>query len=370
MKSREIVEKILTQADVKINGSRSWDIRVHDERLYDLVLSEGTLGLGESYMDGWWDCEELDEMVYRILRFSNRSLIYKDLTTVFHFLKWKIFNLQTKKKSRRVIEEHYDLGNDLYMSFLDPYNQYTCGYFKDTDDLNEAQEEKLNLICKKLQLKATDKVLDIGCGWGGFAKYAAEHYHCHVTGISISDEQIKYAREFTRGLPVEILKMDYRELTGQYDKILICGMIEHVGAKNYRKIIKIVKDHLNEDGLFLLHTIGKNKSTTNVDKWIEKYIFPNSIIPSLKQIASSCDGLFVMEDWHNFGQYYDKTLIAWSKNFDKSWPNLEQKYGGRFYRMWRFYLLSCAGLFRARNLHLWQIVLSPNGVLGGYVSER
>jgi cyclopropane-fatty-acyl-phospholipid synthase len=312
----------------------------------------------------------LDEMIYRVLRFSDSTTLYKNLTTAFHLLKWKIFNLQTKQKSKKVAEEHYDLGNDLYMAFLDPYNQYTCGYFKDTTDLNVAQEQKLDLICKKLQLKSTDKVLDIGCGWGGFAKYASEHYGCHVTGISISDEQIKYAKEFTKGLSVEILKMDYRDLVGQYDKVLICGMIEHVGSKNYKKIIKIVRNHIVEDGLFLLHTIGKNKLSTSVDQWMAKYIFPNSMLPSPKQIASSYDGLFVMEDWHNFGQYYDLTTRTWWTNFDKSWPKLKNKYNERFYRMFRYYLLSCAGSFRARDIQLWQIVLSPNGVVGGYNSVR
>jgi cyclopropane-fatty-acyl-phospholipid synthase len=370
MTSKEIVKKILDSADIKINGERSFDIKVLDDRLYDRVLRKGTLGLGEAYMDGWWECESLDEMIYRVLRFSDRTILYKNFTNLFYLLKALIFNLQTRVGSRKVAEEHYDLGNDLYMSFLDPYNQYTCGYFKDTNDLNKAQEQKLDLICRKLQLKSTDKVLDIGCGWGGFAKYAAEHYGCHVTGISISEEQIAYAREFTKGLPVEIKKMDYRDLEGKFDKVLICGMIEHVGYKNYRTIFKIVKKVLNQDGLFLLHTIGRNVSSVFVDLWIQKYIFPNSMLPSPKQITKSAEGLFMMEDWHNFGQYYDPTLMSWYKNFEKSWPKLRPKYGDRFFRMFRYYLLSCAGAFRCRNIHLWQVVFSPKGVVGGYQSMR
>lgn len=370
MNSRELVEKILDSADVKINGDRPWDIQVHDERLYDRVLSQSSLGLGEAYMDGWWDCEDLSTMFYKVFMFSNVSLVYNNFKNISHVLKAKLFNLQTKRGSKKVAEEHYDLGNDLYMAFLDPYNQYTCGYFKNTNDLNKAQEQKLDLICKKLKLKPTDRVLDIGCGWGGFAKYAAEHYGCHITGISISDEQIKYAKEFTSGLPVEILKMDYRDLSGQYDKILICGMIEHVGWKNYKKIIQIVKKHISKDGLFLLHTIGNNKPSFFADQWVVKYIFPNSVLPSVKQIAIATEGQFIMEDWQNFGQYYDPTLLAWYKNFDESWPNFKEKYGERFYRMFRYYLLSFAGSFRARNLQLWQIVLSPNGVVGGYESVR
>ena len=370
MRSREIIEKILNTADIKINGDRPWDMKVNDERFYDRVLSKGTLGLGESYMDGWWECEAMDEAFFRVLKYSDSSAIDKNFSTLFHILKSKFFNFQTKSGSQKVIKEHYDLGNDLYMAFLDPYNQYTCGYFKDTDDLNEAQEKKLDLICKKLQLKSTDKVLDIGCGWGGFAKYAAEHYGCHVTGISISDEQINYAKGFTKGLPVDILKMDYRDLVGEYDKVLICGMIEHVGYKNYRKILEIVKDNLKEDGLFLLHTIGANESVTQGDYWTEKYIFPNSMLPSQKQIAAAAEGLFVMEDWHNFGQYYDKTLMAWYENFHKAWPSIKNKYDERFYRMFKYYLLSFAAMFRRRDVQLWQVVFSREGVLGGYESIR
>jgi cyclopropane-fatty-acyl-phospholipid synthase len=370
MNSKGLIQKILDSADVRINGSRPWDIQVHNEELYSRILRKGTLGVGESYMDGWWDCEELDEMIYRVIRFGDKSIFYKNFTNVLHFLKSKFFNLQTKTKAKEVARKHYDLGNDLYMSFLDSYNQYSCGYFKDTDDLGEAQEKKLDLICQKLQLKPADKVLDIGCGWGGLAKYIAERYGCEVTGITLSKEQASYAKEFTKGLPVKIEVMDYRDISLQFDKIVSVGMFEHVGHKNYRGMLKIVKKHLNEDGLFLLHTIGKNKSIVTVGQWIEKYIFPNGILPTARKITKAYDGLFVMEDWHNFGQYYDPTLMAWYKNFDKAWPNLQEKYGERFYRMFRYYLLSCAGAFRARHIQLWQIVFSPKGVPGGYESKR
>lgn len=368
--SREFIEKLLAGADVKINGERPWDIRVHDERLYDRVIAKGTLGFGEAYMDGWWDAEDIAGMIYRLLRGQVESAVSRNLSNAIHVLRSKVLNLQTERRSKKVAREHYDLGNDLYMAFLDPYNQYTCGYFKDTDDLNVAQEQKLDLICKKLQLKPSDRVLDIGCGWGGFAKWAAEHYGCHVTGISISDEQIAHAKQFTAGLPVDILKMDYRDLAGTYDKVLICGMIEHVGYKNYRTIMRTVRDHLADDGLFLLHTIGRSDSATTVEPWIEKYIFPNSMAPSPEQIGHAMSGLFVMEDWHNFGAYYEPTLLAWWKNFNEAWPRFRDRYGERFYRMFRYYLLSCAGAFRARDLQLWHVVLSKNGVPGVYPSVR
>lgn len=365
-KEKAIICGLLKQAGVTVNGQNPWDMLIYNENLYRRILSQGSLGLGEAYMDGWWECPRLDEFFFKALRADLKEKVQFNWTTIKVYLTAKLCNLQTKRGSQKIAKQHYDLSTKLYLSFLDPYNQYTCGYFRDTGDLNVAQEQKLDLICKKLQLKKEDRVLDIGCGWGGFAKYAAEHYGCSVTGITISKEQAAYAGEFTKGLPVTIKGIDYRHLDGEYDKILICGMIEHVGYKNYRKIFEIVRRCLAGDGLFLLHTIGNNKSTVGVDPWIEKYIFPNSMLPSLKQLTSAAEDLFVLEDLHNFGKYYDLTLMAWFKNFDANWPKFKEQYGERFYRMWKYYLLSCAGLFRARYAQLWQMVFSKKGLLGGY----
>jgi cyclopropane-fatty-acyl-phospholipid synthase len=370
-KLKETVQDILSHADIKIDGDNPWDIKIHDDQFYQQVLAQGSLGLGESYMDGWWDCQKLDEFFFRILDAKLNEKVKPTFSTFLEFTKAKIFNKQSIKRSIKSVEKHYDFRIDLYMSFLDPYNQYTCGYFKETTNLNEAQEKKLDLICNKLQIKEGDKVLDIGCGWGGFAKFSSKKYGCHVTGIGISDEQIKYAKEYCKGLPVEIVKSDYRNFKGEFDKILICGMIEHVGSKNYRKIMEMVHSSLRQEGLFLLHTIGGNKSITNAtDLWTDKYIFPNSMLPSAKQISSSAEGLYVVEDWHNFGAYYDNTLMAWYENFTSNWNKIEKYYDNRFFRMWNFYLLSCAGSFRARKNQLWQIVFSKDGVSGGYKSFR
>jgi cyclopropane-fatty-acyl-phospholipid synthase len=371
MKSKAFLEGLLASADVKINGDRPWDIQVKDERFYDRVLSQGTLGLGESYMDGWWEAEHLDQFFDRVIRARVDKKIPMNLKTLWYFARSVITNQQNRTRATEVAEKHYNLGNDLYTSFLDPYNQYTCGYFAGTDDLNKAQEQKLDLICRKLQLKSTDKLLDIGSGWGGLAKFAAERYGCHVTGITISDEQLKYAQEFTKGLPVEIIKLDYRDLSGSFDKIASVGMIEHVGHKNYRQLFEVVHKCLEEDGLFLLHTIGSVKSVSATEPWIDKYIFPHGHLPSIRQLGKAMDNLFVMEDWHSFGQYYDPTLMAWFKNFHANWGKLKNSnYDERFYRMFKYYLLSCAGAFRARSLQLWQIVMSKHGVLGGYQSIR
>ncbi|MBN2087782.1 cyclopropane fatty acyl phospholipid synthase [Candidatus Peregrinibacteria bacterium] len=355
-KSKKVIIDLLAKAGIKVNGNEDWDIQVHNDKFYSSVISGGSLALGESYMKKWWDSKRLDLFFNKLLR----AKIYDkmNLPLILHGFKAKFLNMQSRFRSRKVIDKHYDLSNELYESFLDPYNQYTCGYFDGTDDLNEAQVKKLELICKKLQLKKSDRVLDIGCGWGGFAKYAAEHYGCHVTGISISDEQIKYAKEYTKGLPVEIKKMDYRDLEGKFDKITVVGMIEHVGYKNYRKIMKVINKCLAEDGLFLLHTIGDNVSSTKCNPWMDKYIFPNGMLPSIKQIGKAYEKLLIMEDWHNFGPYYYNTLMAWDKNFRKNWTKFKKVYSEKFYRMWRYYLLSCAGAAKARHFQLWQIVFS------------
>jgi cyclopropane-fatty-acyl-phospholipid synthase len=364
------IQTLLDRADIKINGPNPWDIQVHNEQFYQRVISNGSIGLGESYMDGWWDVEQLDQFFYRALRANLDKRIRLNWGWISLYLRSVFLNMQTLVRSRKVAREHYDRDNDLYMSFLDPYNQYSCGYFDQTEDLNEAQLKKLDLICRKLQLKEEDHVLDIGCGWGGFAKFAASRYGCKVTAITISEQGANYASELCEGLPVTVLKKDYRALDQRYSKIMSCGMFEHVGYKNYRTFMKVVSRCLEKDGLFLLHTIGRNASVYSTDPWIAKYIFPNSMIPSAKQIGNAIDDLFVMEDWHNFGIYYAKTLRAWMNNFNDSWEGLKMKYDNRFYRMWKYYLLSCAGTFEARRNQLWQIVLSSNGVKGGHKSIR
>ena len=364
------LSELLQSAGITINGQNPWDIQIKDERTFNRIISNGSIGAGESYMDGWWSVPDLAEFFTRIIGENLPEKIKFNLPTLWLVFKSTVLNLQTKKRSRKVVEEHYNIGNDLYMSFLDPYNQYTCGYWKDADHLNEAQEHKLELICKKLNLSQDDKVLDIGCGWGGFAKYASEHYGCQVTGVSISDEQIKYAKEFCKGLPVEIIKSDYRDIKGQYDKVLICGMIEHVGYRNYRTIMQKVHHLITDQGLFLLHTIGSRISQKNTDAWMAKYIFPNSMIPSSNQLSRAAESLFVMEDWHNFGYYYYKTLIAWHERFKSNWHTIQDNYNERMYKMFEYYLLGSAGFFNARIGQLWQIVYSKRGVSHGYLSVR
>jgi len=282
----------------------------------------------------------------------------------------RLFNMQTKTRSQKVAQEHYDLGNDMYNKMLGDTMQYTCAYWKQAKTLDEAQEQKLDLICRKLQLNKGEKVLELGCGWGGFAHFAATNYGVQVDAYNISKEQVEFARQRNKGLPVNIYLADYRDATGTYDKVAAIGLCEHVGYKNYPTLMKVAYRSLKKHGLFLLHSIASNTSTTHCDPWFNKYIFPHGMLPSVKQLGETMEGLFVMEDWHNFGPDYDKTLVAWYHNFDKHWPIYEEEYSDQFYRMWKYYLLSFAGAFRARRTQLWQIVMSKYGVPGGYESIR
>lgn len=361
-----LLQPLLDPADVRLNGERPWDPQIKDTRMLRRVLAQGSLGLGESYMDGDWECAALDEFFARILRARVDEQVVP-LRLALHALRHRLFNLQTLRRAFHVGEHHYDLGNDFYAAMLDRRMTYTCGYWQQgAQDLDQAQEAKLELTCRKLMLEPGMRVLDIGCGWGSFARYAAERYGVEVVGITVSREQAALAEERCSGLPVSIRLQDYRQVQGSFDRIVSLGMFEHVGRKNHRAYFEVARRCLVEDGLFLLHTIGKNRSESVPDPWLDRYIFPNGDLPSLAQIARATEGLFTIEDVHNFGADYDKTLMAWHRNFEAAWPRQAARYPERFHRMWRYYLLSCAGAFRARVIQLYQVVLSPQGVAGGY----
>ena len=352
-----------------------FDVKVHDEKLYTSLFLNPSLHFGEAYMDGLWDCDHLDALFEKVCALQLEKKAPKSLQTLSAIFN-TIFNMQTKLRSKKVAQVHYNLGNDLYEAMLGSTMAYTCGYWKIAKTLDQAQRDKYHLICRKANIQKGDKVLDLGCGFGGFARYAAENYGCEVVGVNISTEQVKYAREICKDFPVTIHQCDYRDDKTfnpnqiKFDKVISIGLCEHIGYKNYREFLEIVSRNLKDNGLFILHTIGGNESKKSCDPWINKYIFPNGIIPSIPQLSTASEGLFIMEDWHNFGADYDKTLLAWFENFEKNWPELQSKYGDKFYRMWKYYLLSCAGGFRSRSIQLWQVVLSKNGVRGGYRSIR
>ena len=375
MNFEEIGKEILKLADIEVDGDRDWDIKVNDKRFYKRVLSEGSIGLGESYMDGWWDCKALDQFFDKLLgskldeKVKNKLSFSTKTKIALKFLTARLMNTQSVSKSKRVAEQHYNLGNDFYQNMLDPeYMQYTCGYWKDAKNLQQAQIDKLNLICKKTKIpkkseKEKDKILELGSGFGGFALFATKKYNCEVTSYNISKEQVAYAKERSKNLPIEIKEEDYRnamnpENKEKFEKVVSIGLMEHVGQKNYRDFMKLSNYCLKDKGLFFLHTIGSLKSNRGTDAWLDKYIFPGGQLPSSASILKAAEGYFVLEDFQNIGHDYDKTLMAWFHNFDKNWPKFKDKYGEKFYRMWKYYLLCCAGAFRSGNISLLQFVFS------------
>ncbi len=367
--AKQKVIEFFKLAGISANGSRPFDIQVHNDKFYSRILAEGSLGLGESYMDGWWSCDRIDELIYHLVdaKLHTRLKTWNDYLAV---VEANIINRQSKSRAYQVGKRHYDIGNTLYQYMLDDNMIYSCGYWKEACDLHAAQQAKMDLVCRKLLLKPGMRVLDIGCGWGGAAKYAAQRYGVEIVGVTVSEQQAKIAKQTCDGLPIEIKLQDYRDITGTFDRIYSLGMFEHVGFKNYATYMRFIAQHLNPNGLFLLHTIGANYTDKVGNTWVEKYIFPNSMLPSMAQIGIAAENELTMEDWQNFGPDYDLTLMAWFKNFDTHWPKLKTQYDERFYRMWKFYLLGFAGTFRVRENQLWQIVFSRSRTQQRYDAPR
>ena len=366
------IRELLAEAGIRINGDAPSDMRVFDDEAYRRILGRGSLGLGEAYMDGLWEAERLDEFFYRLLRCDLNEKVHgwNRLHLIGAFLRQWLLNPQSRGRAFQVGERHYDIGNDVFEAMLDPTMSYSCAYWANADHLADAQQHKLELICRKLDLRPGERLLDIGCGWGGLAHHAATHHGVEVVGITVSQQQLQFARQRCAGLPVHLELMDYRDLEGQFDKVVSVGMFEHVGLKNYPAYFDTVRRLLADEGIFLLHTIGDYITCRWTEPWIDKYIFPNSKLPSARQLTEALERRFVIEDWHNFGLDYDRTLMAWWANFEAGWPRLRNRYDPRFYRMWKYYLLSCAGYFRARQGQLWQLVLSQRQRSATYRSVR
>ena len=356
----KFLQDFLAHSDVKINGTRPWDIQIHNPDAIGQIITRGTLGIGESYMDGMWDCAALDECATRIFLQGDNFKFnrWSTLPFLFDLLKNRLLNLQSKRRAYQVGEQHYDIGNDIFAAMLDEHMIYSCGYWECANNLDGAQLDKMDMICQKLKLSAGETLLDIGCGWGGLAAHAAKHYGVSVVGLTISREQQKLAQQKCADLPIEIHLQDYRQLQGQFDKIVSVGMFEHVGQRNYKTYFDTVQKLLKPDGLFLLHTIGHKTPNTPHDPWLNRYIFPNGFLPSRVDIVNALDNDFMIEDWHNFARDYDRTLMAWLERFNAAWPHLRNNYSERFRRMWVFYLTTSAAYFRSRRGYLWQMVIS------------
>jgi cyclopropane-fatty-acyl-phospholipid synthase len=364
----------LDHAGVTVGGAKPWDIRVRDARLYRRVASQALVGFGDAYVDGWWECDHLDEFFDRAFVAGLPELFAGHPLVKLDVLRQRLTNPQRRGAARRDIRRHYDLGDDLFRAMLDRRMTYSCGYWDGARSLDEAQENKLGLVCRKIGLRPGQRVLDIGCGWGSFASYAAERYGARVVGVTLSPDQARVAGERCRGLPVEIRIQDYRDVNEPFDHVVSIGMFEHVGPRNHRAFMRVARRCLRPGGMLLLHTFATQRSHPDGRDaevmWVERHIFPGMAVPSLAQIGRALDGVFVVEDVHNFGADYDPTLLAWHDNFEAAWPSLRERYGERFHRLWRYYLLCCAGAFRSRKYQVWQFVLAPVGVRGGYRAPR
>jgi cyclopropane-fatty-acyl-phospholipid synthase len=371
---RDRVAGLLATAGVHLDGGGECDPVIHDQRFHARVLAQGSLGLGESWMDGWWDVPSLDGLLARLLQARLDERVH-GVADMADGLRARLLNLQVERRSGEVGRRHYDLGNEFYAAMLGRRLVYSCGYWRDAQDLDAAQEAKLDLVCRKLRLRPGMRVLDVGCGWGEALQFAAERYGVRGVGVTISAEQAAHARELCAGLPIEIRLQDYRHIEPHaFDRVLSIGMFEHVGVRNYGTFFEVVRRSLDpaaeHGGLALLHSIGSNTSTRHTDPWIARYIFPNSMIPSAAQIATALEGRFVVEDWHGFGPDYDRTLQAWRANVEAAWERLPPRYDARFRRMWQFYLAASMASFRVRRNQLWQLLLSPRGVPGGLPEVR
>jgi cyclopropane-fatty-acyl-phospholipid synthase len=363
-RATELCHELLASADIKVGGDRPWDVTVHDDRMWTRVLRDGTLGVGETYVEGWWDTPALDQFIDRAMRVDLGYTLRENWMLVPHVLRARVLNLQSVRRAFGNGQHHYDIGNDLYRAMLGERMLYTCAYYPPgVRTLEEAQDAKLDLVCRKVGLRAGMRVLDLGCGWGGFASYAAERYGVRVVGFTVAEEQVRWAHEHYAHLgdAVDIRLDDYRNATGTYDAVVSIGLLEHVGPKNYRGYMELVDRCLAPGGVAFAHTIAGNRARSQIDPWFDKYIFPNAVLPTLPRLVTAMEGLFVPEDIHNIGEDYDRTLLAWWDNFDRAWPTLRPHYGEPFYRMWKFYLLASAGAFRARAQQLFQIVMTRPG---------
>ena len=344
------------------------EIKITDKSLHSKLFFNPDLYFGEAYTEGtlYFKRGTLTNFLNLALENIGRAQINR-FNQILNRLRGsfrRLTNFNFIKKSKMNASHHYDISDDLFFLFLDPLKQYSCGYFKnENDSLEQAQINKINHIIKKLDIKPNQKVLDIGCGWGYLAIEIAKQHKCKVTGITLSDNQYKYAinkvKELNLTNQVDIQLSDYREITEKYDRIVSIGMFEHVGRKFYNSFFKQISNLLNDTGLALLHTIGSVNTPRDPQPWITKYIFPGGYTPSLSQIAFPIEksGLIV-SDLEVLKIHYAHTLRHWKERFFKNKDKVLNMFDERFFRMYEFYLTSCEAAFKSGDQVVYQFQLS------------
>ena len=355
---------------IQVNGPNDWDLQVHDDSWIREIELKGTLAIGDAYVSGLWDCKALDELVCRLFSNMKREMLFPSLQMLTVNLWNRLSNPQAGTRAKKVIDAHYEKYIDVIKYFIGPSLCYSCAWWEHSDNLADAQKAKMDLVCRKLQLAKSDRVLDIGCGYGALANHAAEYYGCHVTGITLSPRQAELATARFPSPLIEFRAMDWQSdefmQLGEFDKIMSVGMFEHVGRKNYTIFFKRCSHLLRSHGLFLLHTIGRSVKAS-IDLWVDRYIFPGGSLPKLGDLDEVEAQNLILEDLQNIGAHYDMTLCAWQANLDHGQATGELDLDEKDLRFWRYYLLSFAGAFRVRKrLQVWQLLLAKSGVIGGY----
>ncbi len=344
MESRWVTQ-VLAAADITIDGTRPWDIQVHNTALFDRVARGGSRALGDAYVDGWWDADDLAGCIERMSR------AYADIPEpwVMRFIhtllgRWSVYAARDSSSAA-----HYNAGNDLFVAMLDrEYMQYSCAAFGSAETLQRAQEAKLACICDTLKVTPGMRVLDVGAGWGGFARYAASQRQAQVTGVVRADAQVQFARELCAGLPVTFHNTDYRDVTGTFDAIVACEVLEHIGVRNYDTFMRTLAARLGESGrAFVQVTTGENTRGRGFDPWLNAHIFPYGEIPTDADVRGSATPYFTVYECTRADMDYARTLHAWHQQFEAAWPTLREHYDERMHRLWRYYLLFCAGTFQA-----------------------
>ena len=360
----KVVTHLFERAGLQIGGSKANNVVVHDDRFFKEVLLKGSIGLGDSYVEGTWDASSVDDVVFALIKSGVYNSILSQIYDTVGSVARRIQNLQDRIGSYQVIDEHYDLDYNLFLAFLDRYNQYTCGYFERTDDLDQAQENKLELICNKLNLREGDKVLDIGGGWGGLALYMTERFDVDVSIITLSRQQANHARKMCEGRKVKVHVCDYRDIpllfsSSSFDKVAAVGILEHIGHKNYRQFMKVVNHALIPEGRCLFQTLYSPANRILSNPWVRKHIFPNHELPPQNTIKSAASKYFQPADkvaFQDLTPHYVKTLLAWNERLNKAIDDKKINLEPKEHRKWNFYFLSCAGALRAEHMRVGQFV--------------
>ncbi len=345
------------------DGRQTWGLQISDSAVRRRIQRLGIVALGETYEQGHWQCDNLEDFMYQVFTGSPLTLSLAAWSKLLlAALDQRLFNRQNGRGAFNIGLKHYDLGNDLFRCMLDSSMTYTSGYWAHATTLDEAQKAKLDLICRKLNLRPGQRVLDIGCGWGNFAHFAATNYGAHVTGLTVSQEQARFAQERCRDLPVEIRLQDYRTFRESFDHVVSIEMIEAVGRKNLPAYFKTIDSVLKNDGLAVVQVISGDTLSSTSDRgldqyilWLVKYIFPDGYLPKQHELVPPRSTQLAIEDWHRFHDDYPKTLRAWSDRFNQNWRQLAAQYDDAFHRRWNFYLSGCAAAFRAGLVSVSQL---------------